>query len=142
MIWLLLALAYAAAAYQILAIVAALSHRKRALPAADSASPVSILKPVYGADPGFFEAISTHAAQQFREFEILFGIPHPDDPARGEIERLMREFPGVSIRLVLCPTETPNRKAGVLMDLAREARYPVLIVNDSDISVPPVTWRT
>ena len=31
MIWLLLALAYAAAAYQILAIVAALSHRKRAL---------------------------------------------------------------------------------------------------------------
>ena len=137
MIWLLLALAYAAAAYQILAIVAALSHRKRAFPAAHSASPVSILKPVYGADPGFFEAISTHAAQQFQEFEILFGIPHADDPARGEIERLMREFPGVSIRLVSCSTETPNRKVGVLIDLAREARYPVLIVNDSDISVPP-----
>ncbi len=136
MIWILLALAYAAAAYQILAIVAALSHRKRALPAVHAASAVSVLKPVQGADPGFFEAISTHAAQEFQEFEILFGIAHPDDPARGEIERLMREFPGVSIRLVLCSTETPNRKVGVLMDLARQARYPILIVNDSDISVP------
>jgi ceramide glucosyltransferase len=136
-IWILLALAYAAAAYQILAIVAALSHRKRAFLAGSPASPVSILKPVYGADPRFFEAISTHASQQFQEFEILFGIRDPADPARGEIERLMREFPGVSIRLVLCSTETLNRKVGVLIDLAREARYQVLIVNDSDISVPP-----
>ena len=36
----------------------------------------------------------------------------------------MREFPAVSIRLVVCATETPNRKVGVLIDLAREARYP------------------
>jgi len=136
-IWVLLALAYAAAAYQILAMIAALSHRRRASPPAHAASAVSILKPVYGADPGFFEAIRSHAAQEFEGFEILFGIPHPGDPARGEIERLMREFPGVSIRLVVCDTQTPNRKVGVLIDLAREARYPILIVNDSDITVPP-----
>ena len=30
----------------------------------------------------------------------------------------------------------PNLKVGSLIDLAREARYPILIVNDSDISVP------
>jgi ceramide glucosyltransferase len=135
-IWILLALAYIAAAYQTLAIVAALSHSRRGALTGQPASGVSILKPVYGADPGFFEAIRSHAGQQFEPFEILFGISRPDDPARGEIERLIREFPGVSIRLVLCPTETPNRKVGVLIDLAIEARYPVLIVNDSDISVP------
>ena len=32
---------------------------------------------------------------------------------------------------------TPNRKAGVLMDLAREAKHPVLVVNDADIRVEP-----
>ncbi len=136
MIWILLVLAYAAAAYQVLAIIAALSHRGRPS-LTGSATGVSILKPVYGADPGFYEAIRSHAVQGFREFEILFGIADPKDAARGEIERLIREFPGVSIRLVVCSTEAPNRKAGVLMDLAREARYSILIVNDSDISVPP-----
>ncbi len=137
MIWVLLALAYAAAAYQILAIVAALLHWRRARPAGHAASAVSILKPVYGADVGFYDAILSHATQEFEQFEILFGIRDTGDPARDAIERLMREFPRVSIRLVLCSTETPNRKVGVLIDLAREARYPVLIVNDGDISVPP-----
>jgi ceramide glucosyltransferase len=74
--------------------------------------------------------------QQFPEFEILFGIARPDDPARPEIERLMAEFPSVSIRLVLSTSSAPNAKVGVLMDLAAEARHPVLVVNDSDISVP------
>jgi len=135
-IWILLVLAYAAAAYQVLAIVAALAHRRSRLPGG-SISGVSILKPVYGADPGFYEAIRSHAIQQFENFEILFGIANPNDPARAEIERLISEFPNVSIRLVICPAVTPNRKVGVLIDLAREARYSVLIVNDSDISVPP-----
>jgi len=136
-IWALLAVVYAAAAYQLIAIIAALSHLwKRDESGARSSAGISILKPVYGADPGFYEAIRSHAVQKFELFEILFGIGNPDDPARGDIERLMREFPDVAIRLVVCPTLAPNRKVGVLIDLAREARYPVVLVNDSDISVP------
>ena len=38
---------------------------------------------------------------------------------------------------MLCTTSAPNLKVGSLIDLAREARHPILIVNDSDISVPP-----
>ena len=37
---------------------------------------------------------------------------------------------------VLCTTSAPNLKVGSLIDLAREARHPIMIVNDSDISVP------
>ena len=48
--------------------------------------PVSILKPVYGEDPGFYPAIRTQASQQYPEFEILFGIGNPDDP-RASIHR-------------------------------------------------------
>lgn len=137
MIWILLGLAYAAAAYQILAIVAALSHLRRTSLPVPLLAPVSILKPVHGSDPGFYEAIRSHALQDSADFEILFGIGEPDDAARPQIERLMREFPGVSIRVLVCPTKAPNRKVGLLMDLEREARYPVLVVNDADISVAP-----
>jgi ceramide glucosyltransferase len=121
-----------------LAVIAALCHRPQpptpnpqTLPA-----PVSILKPVHGKDAGFYEAIRTHALQQYPEFEILFGIRRADDPARVEVERLMGEFGALPIRLVLCTTSAPNLKVGSLIDLAREARHAILIVNDSDISVP------
>ncbi|MBZ5610425.1 MAG: bacteriohopanetetrol glucosamine biosynthesis glycosyltransferase HpnI [Acidobacteriia bacterium] len=137
MIWLVSAILWAAAVYQLLALIAALRHRGQAPAPASAGLPVSILKPVYGAEPGFYDAIRSQALQQYPEFEILFGIARPDDPARAEIERLIREFPSVAIRLVECSTEAPNPKVGVLMDLARQARYSILIVNDSDISVPP-----
>ena len=42
-----------------------------------------------------------------------------------------------SVRVIVCHTVTPNRKVGTLIDLAREARHPILIVNDADITVPP-----
>jgi ceramide glucosyltransferase len=133
----IVALATAAAIYQILAIIAALRHRRQPPTANRQHLPVSILKPVYGQDPGFYQAIRTHALQQYPEFEILFGIRSLDDPARVEVERLMAEFPALPIRMVLCSTVAPNLKVGSLIDLEREARHSILIVNDSDISVPP-----
>jgi ceramide glucosyltransferase len=135
-IWIPIALACAAAAYQILALVASLLHDRRS-PAPARPLGISILKPVHGGDLGFYEAIRSHAAQQYPEFEILFGARRADDPARSVVERLIHEFPNVPIRWVHCTQEAPNAKVGILMDLARQARYPLVIVNDSDISVPP-----
>jgi hypothetical protein len=92
---------------------------------------------VRGADPGFYEAIRSQAIQDHPQFEILFGIRDPADPAANEIQRLIQDFPTIPIRLILCSQDAPNGKVGVLMDLAREARHPLLIVSDSDITVPP-----
>lgn len=133
----IIVVAIAAGLYQLLAIIAILRHRPRPLVPSPAPLPVSILKPVYGRDPGFYAAIRSHAVQPYPEFEILFGIRNPDDPARADVERLIAEFPALPIQLILCTTIAPNRKVGSLIDLAREARHPVLIVNDSDISVPP-----
>jgi ceramide glucosyltransferase len=132
----LIVLAGAAGLYQLLALFAILRRAPQPPIPSPVPLPVSILKPVHGRDEGFYEAIRTHAEQQYPAFEILFGIRREDDPARFEVERLAREFPGVPIRLILCRSSAPNRKVGSLIDLAREARHPILIVNDSDISVP------
>ncbi len=132
----ILVVATCALIYQMVAAVAILLHKRQPPVPNPAPVPVSILKPVYGKDAGFYEAIRTHALQQYPEFEILFGIRSPDDPARAEVERLIREFPALHIRPVLSTTPAPNLKVGSLIDLAREARHPILIVNDSDISVP------
>jgi ceramide glucosyltransferase len=134
--------ATAAGAYYVLAMVAAASWRKR--PAASetrSAPPLSVLKPVHGRDPQFYEAILSHAVQEYPEFEILFGTTNAKDPAVPEIQRLQREFPARRIELVIVETGAPNAKVGVLAELAKRARHPVLLVNDSDIVVEPGYFR-
>ena len=133
---LVLALAAAAAAYQLLALAAALRHLARKDLSPSKFPPVSILKPVRGLDPHFYEAIRSHAAQHYPEFEILFGVADPADPAIPEIERLMAEFPQRQIRMVRDSQAAANPKVGVLIGLAKEARYPLLLVSDSDIRVP------
>jgi ceramide glucosyltransferase len=65
-----------------------------------------------------------------------------DDPAVPEIRRLQQEFPRIDIRLIESRAAAPNGKVGCLIDLAREARYPVMLVNDSDIYVTPDYLRT
>jgi ceramide glucosyltransferase len=129
-----------AAGYQLFAIAACLWHlgrrRLRSASLRLANSPISILKPVRGSDPGFYEAIRSQASQDYPEFEILFGIRDPNDPAAPEIQRLIQNFPSVPIRLIVCSEDAPNGKVGVLMDLAREARHPLFIVSDSDITVP------
>jgi ceramide glucosyltransferase len=136
-IWLAIP-AIAATVYYLLVIIAAARWRPaRSAPAARSCEPLSILKPVHGRDPRFYEAILSHAAQDYPEFEILFGVNTPHDPALQDIERLQREFPGRRIEVAIIPTTAPNAKVGVLAELARRARHSVLLVNDSDIVVEP-----
>jgi ceramide glucosyltransferase len=106
-------------------------------PPAPGPAPLSILKPVHGRDPRFYEAIRSHATQDYPEFEILFGVSDPRDPALEDIARLQREFPSASIESLVVSTGAPNAKAGVLAELAKRARHPLLLVNDSDIRVDP-----
>ncbi|MCX6624272.1 MAG: glycosyltransferase, partial [Acidobacteria bacterium] len=128
----------AAIFYQLLALVAALRHRFAARTApAGELPPVSILKPIHGLDPHFYEAIRSHACQNYPEFEILFGVNDPRDPSLAEIERLQQEYPNLAIRLVRTNPQAANGKVGTLIELARLARHPVWLVNDSDIEVPP-----
>jgi len=125
-----------AAAYQLLSTLAALRFPRRPQRLARLFPPVSILKPVHGVDPHFYEAIRSHAVQDYPEYEILFGVSDPEDPAIPPIRQLMREFPGLPVRLVVASTRAPNQKVGVLIELARHARHPILVINDSDIEVP------
>lgn len=125
----LIAIAAITGLYQLAAILACVSQKNQNSGFRLQNAPVSILKPVHGMDPGLSEAIASHANLE-GEFELLCGVSSMDDPALA----VLREFPRA--RVVECRTKTPNRKAGVLMDLAAQARYPILLVNDADIRVP------
>jgi ceramide glucosyltransferase len=129
--------AIAAGVYYLIALAAALARLRARDPLPRSTPPVSILKPVLGRDPRFYEAIRSHAKQDYPQFEILFGAKDPAVPAADDIRRLQAEFPAVDIQLVFTSREAPNGKVAVLAELAQQARYPILLVNDGDIVVEP-----
>jgi ceramide glucosyltransferase len=99
--------------------------------------PVSIIKPLRGADPEMYEAFRSHCLQEYPEYELIFGVAEENDPAIALVERLQREFPQRSIRLIMCPRVLgANLKVSNLVQMLPAARFEFLVVNDSDIRVP------
>lgn len=130
-----------AAAYQLLAIFSAfrqIARRRAFRPESIKFRPsVSVLKPLRGIDPNTYSAFVSQVQQNYPEYEVLFGALEENDPAAMEVRRLQREYPDAPIRLVIGCDTAPNGKVGVLMNLARHARFGIWVVNDSDIQVGP-----
>lgn len=115
-----------------------LSSWKRAHGESHTTPAVSILKPLKGTDPEMYESFRSHCLQDYPEYEIVFGISDPADPAVASVTQLKREFPNQPIQLVVCPKILgPNVKVSNLEQMVQIARYEYLIVNDSDIRVEP-----
>lgn len=131
--YILLAICAAAFGYQCVALIATLRYTRSRDANPSTLPPISILKPIHGADPNLYEAIRSHATQDYREFELIFGISNPQDAAVGAIKRLQVEFPQLPIKLVHCPPVARNPKVSKLIELVQHARYSLLLVNDSDI---------
>ncbi len=136
MIWLLLAVCAIAALYQLIALIACISRTSGTDPhtgglqtCSGDAVAVSILKPILHATPDVHRAILTHLSQTYPDFELLLGV--------RDSEAASLSIADPRARVIVCRTVKPNNKVGTLIDLAREARHPILIVNDADIAVPP-----
>jgi ceramide glucosyltransferase len=134
------ALAVAGMGYFLASLAAArvFLHQRRA-PLAHFAPDVSILKSLKGLDPGMMDAFRSHCRQSYAgEYELLFGVESRADRAVAAVERLQNEFPERAIRLVECPERLgTNGKVSVLLQLAQQAQYDFLLINDSDITVGP-----
>jgi len=125
--------------YCVLIIVATRRFLLATLPAPGSKPPISILKPLCGHDDGLEENLRSFMAQDYPEYEVLFGVHRPDDPAVAVAKKIINEFSGrISARLIITgESPIPNAKAFSLNRLVREARYDVLVMSDSDVRVTP-----
>lgn len=136
----ILLFALAPLAFYLIAIFAAVRwfprERSRVLPV--FTPPVSLLKPVRGADESTYENFESFCKVDYPEFEILFCVNELSDPAVPLIRKLMENYPQRQIRLFSdAPQVGSNRKVNNLALIAREACHEVLVQSDGDVRVGP-----
>lgn len=99
--------------------------------------PVSILVPICGLDEGAIENWSSLCTQTYSEYEVLFGVVDPADPAVPVLYQLQAQFPDRVQVFVGLPPRGINHKDSTLSYLLEKIQYETLIFVDSDIRVQP-----
>src|SRR5271157_3518260 len=99
--------------------------------------PVSILRSLKGLDPQMYLAFRSHCLLDYGEYEVLFGVSDPSDPALELVKKLQEEFPLRQLRVANCPEVLClNGKVSNLAQMLPQALYEHIVINDSDIMVP------
>jgi ceramide glucosyltransferase len=130
------ALSAFATAYSLIALLAIRQRPRPAAPGAGTPMPVTILKPLCGADSETYACLRSFCEQDHPQYQILFGVREPDDEAVAVVQRLQREFPDRDLRLIVDHVQHgSNRKVNNLINLMPFVRYDWLVVADSDIRV-------
>lgn len=98
--------------------------------------PVSLLKPLHGAEPGLEAHLATFFQQQYPAYEILFCARQPDDAGLRVARKVASQFPHVPVQFLSSGEPTvPNAKILSLEKMAEAAKYDLLIISDSDVRV-------
>lgn len=100
--------------------------------------PATLLKPLHGDEFELLENLRSFCVQEGGDYQIVFGVRDPDDPAIAVVERIRAEFPERDIDLVVDPRVIgANRKVSNLANMASRAKHDLIVVSDSDMRVGP-----
>ena len=137
---LLLALALAGTIYTLAAALLAGRYRGVTPPAGSgSRTPVTLLKPLHGEEPALAANLASFLDQDYPgPVQMVCGVRRADDPAIATARALRDALPERDILLVVDPARHgANDKISNLINSARHARHPLLILSDSDMAVTP-----
>jgi ceramide glucosyltransferase len=134
--WVGFALTAGTTVYSVLAMLV-MRIRHRAPPATCAGSPpVTILKPLCGAESGTYWDLRSFCDQDYPQFQVVFGVADPGDPAVPIVQRLQREFPGRRLDLVVNRRlHGSSRKVSNLINLYPAAQHEFFVISDSDVRV-------
>jgi ceramide glucosyltransferase len=125
-------------AYLIGSTVAALRFARRPIVALTERPPVSVLKPLHGAEPGLYENLRSFIDQDYPEMQVVFGVRHSGDAALPVARALMRNRPERDIELVVDARAIgSNLKVANLENMLPAASHDIIVLADSDMRVEP-----
>lgn len=100
--------------------------------------PVSLFKPLHGAEPKLEEHLATFFEQDYPEYEILFGARVASDEGLQAARRVAARYPHIPVKFLL--TGEPwqiNAKVCTMELMEKAARHDLFVISDSDVRVAP-----
>ncbi|HVC51317.1 MAG TPA: bacteriohopanetetrol glucosamine biosynthesis glycosyltransferase HpnI [Stellaceae bacterium] len=125
-------------AYLAVVVVAAAAFARRRAVAPATRPPVTVLKPLHGAEPGLRENLLSFVDQDYPALQVVFGVRNPADEAVPTVQTVIRSRPGRDLALVVDPRAGgSNLKVANLENMLPTARYDILVMADADMRVEP-----
>src|SRR6266436_309187 len=104
--------------------------------------PVSVLKPLHGAEPGLREFLEGFFQLDYPEYEILLCARHEADPGLAIARALSEKYPRVPVRIMTSGEPPwPNARCFSMNTMKSAARHDILVITDSDVRVEPEYLR-
>jgi ceramide glucosyltransferase len=98
--------------------------------------PVTVMVPLCGADLGAYESYATLCRLDYPDYQIVFGVTDSRDSSLPIINRLIAEFPGRDIALVVRPDLIgQNLKISNLHNMLARVKHDLIVIIDSDVRV-------
>jgi ceramide glucosyltransferase len=101
------------------------------------AAGLSVLKPLRGVDDDLLANLESFADQDWAAFEVLLGLRDAADPAAPVAHAAAARWPGRFRVVIQGPDLGMNPKVSQLASLTEAARYPILVISDSNVRVEP-----
>ena len=136
--WIAVAGGLCGACYAVAAGFAVAKFAKGVLPHSSAVPPVTLLKPLCGAEPGLEQNLESFCVQNYPSaVQLIFGVHDAEDPAITIAADLRMRHPELDITLVAGTNrDAANPKIANLIDMVPYAKHDFIVLSDSDIYVP------
>lgn len=98
--------------------------------------PLTLLKPLAGAEPDLEAHLASFFEQDYPEFEILFCVRQPNDAGLETARRVAAQYPHIPVKFMA--TGEPlyiNAKVASMELMEKSAAHDILVISDSDVRV-------
>ncbi len=99
---------------------------------------VSVIKPLCGLDFNIYQNLASFCQQIYPKYQIIFGVQNPLDPCISVVKQIIHDYSDLDLQLVISDVSIgANQKVNNLANAAAQAKYPILVLADSDVRVGP-----
>ena len=100
--------------------------------------PVTLFKPLHGAEPNLAAHLESFFLQNYPKYEILFCARTANDAGLDTARQVAAKYPHIPVRFLTTGEATyVNAKVSSLERMETAARYDLFVISDSDVRVTP-----
>ncbi|UWZ86746.1 glycosyltransferase [Occallatibacter riparius] len=99
--------------------------------------PLSLLKPLHGAEPGLESYLTTFFEQVYPAYEILFCTKSADDAGLALAREVAARYPEIPVQFLSTGGQPDyiNAKVAQMELMAQQATHDIFVISDSDVRV-------